>query len=158
MKLCLKCKQLKPITQFYRRPDRKSPGSSCKSCERDRRKVYYRKNKKEILAKSKEYAKKIYGDDLKITGVDNQLFIMFHIKSMTTIILSRKTYSTALAFATKLKIKMKWKHMPFVVLYDEAIGPVAITYPGPHQPLRLYENNLDEEHWRKNTFDRRDFL
>ncbi len=54
---CARCKKSLPLSSFYRRCD--GHQSVCKACSKERRKLYYLKNKKTLLAKTLEYKHKM---------------------------------------------------------------------------------------------------
>jgi len=54
-KECTKCKEDKPLSEFYIREGRKSHGSICKQCAKEKSKNRYSSNRVDILNKAKEY-------------------------------------------------------------------------------------------------------
>ena len=58
MKQCSKCKQWKPLTKYHKHKSHKDGlRSECKICWNKHKREYYQKNKKQILARNKEYHK-----------------------------------------------------------------------------------------------------
>lgn len=58
-KICSVCKIEKPVSEFYKRKDRKGNESyrnDCKECHSNRHKEYYEENKDSVKKKNKEYA------------------------------------------------------------------------------------------------------
>ncbi len=57
MKTCSKCKQEKPVTDFYRRKNNHS--SLCKKCENEKHRIYYNKNLEKVRRKNREKTRKM---------------------------------------------------------------------------------------------------
>ena len=55
-KVCTKCKEDKPLAEYYKKKKGKyGVDSTCKTCEKQRRKSYYEENKEHTLQQAKEW-------------------------------------------------------------------------------------------------------
>ena len=65
MKECSKCKENKDLTEFNKHKTNKDGlKGDCKVCAAANQKEWYKKNKEVVIAKNKEYYKKLFTDKL----------------------------------------------------------------------------------------------
>jgi hypothetical protein len=72
-KLCTRCKTVKPVTEFPKINKTKDKLKNyCRDCERERLKIYYKKNKAKIDEKHNEYYRNNKGKIQLVKKIRNQ--------------------------------------------------------------------------------------